>query len=425
MILKMAWKNMFRYKRRSLITASAVAFGVIFTVLFDALTYGIANETDINLLNYESSGAKFFAKGYFEKIEELPIDYLIERNDVQSITDYLDSKKISYTPELASECEIFFNEDYFETSGSITGALVGINPVKAKSVYKLHESIRSGTWLETNSDEPYCSGVVVGSWIADDMGAQLGYYITVQCKGRGGFTQTIDVPIVGILHCPDTTINSNYIFMDINYLNEMLEMDGAVTAIDVELGSHFNVDQNIEKLKKDLQKTQILSQTNAELKTWREINKDSMEIQSFYTLVTDILMIFMFVIAAVGISNTMLMSVLERKNEIGMLKAMGYSSVYIKRLFMCEGVSIGIVGCILGFAVACILNIPMSTVGINVGGLLDDVDMGFRINNIVRSAWDPIGFVKVTAGALITAGIAAFIPTGSTVKKEIADIFKN
>ncbi len=425
MILKMAWKNMLRYKRRSLITASAVAFGVVFTVLFDALIYGIANETDINLLNYECSGVKFFAKGYFEKIEELPIDYLIEKKDVELITNYLNSEKIPCTPELASECEIFFNEDYFEASGSITGALIGIDPIKTKSVYKLHESIRTGTWLEKNADEPYCTGVVVGSWIADDMNAQLGYYITVQCKGRGGFTQTIDVPIVGILHCPDTTINSNYIFMDINYLDEMLEMNGAVTAIDAGLGSRFNVDQNIEKLKKDLQETQLLSKTNAELKTWREINKDSMNIQSFYTLVTDILMLFMFVIAAVGISNTMLMSVIERKNEIAMLKAMGYSSGYIKRLFMCEGVSIGIVGCILGFAVACLLNIPMSTAGINIGGLLDDVDMGFRINNIVRSAWDPVGFIKVTAGALITAGIAAIIPTVSIVKKEIADIFKN
>ena len=50
----MAWKNIFRYKKRTIVTASAVAFGVLFTVLLDALIFGLSNESEINMLEYET-----------------------------------------------------------------------------------------------------------------------------------------------------------------------------------------------------------------------------------------------------------------------------------------------------------------------------------------------------------------------------------
>lgn len=93
MILKMAWKNIFRYKKRTLVTASAIAFGVLFTVLFNALIFGLSNESEINILEYETPGAKIFAEGYFEEIKKLPMEYLIEEKDASKATSYLESKK--------------------------------------------------------------------------------------------------------------------------------------------------------------------------------------------------------------------------------------------------------------------------------------------------------------------------------------------
>lgn len=423
MILKMAWKNIFRYKKRTLVTASAIAFGVLFTILLDALVFGISNESEINILEYETSGAKIFAGGYFEKIKTLPMDFLIEENDSEKITSYLDSKNIPYTKEIQTECEIYFNEDYFETSGSMTGILSAVDVEKSQEVFSLSQSVESGSWLTKEKDGEYCSGAVVGSWMADDMNAKPGYYITVQCKGRGGFSQTIDVPIVGIIHCPDAQINSSYIFMDIDYIDEMLSMEKAVTAIDIGLGSAGLADRNFKKFSSEIKKTDILNDS-LELKSWREIQADILSVDDMYSLYTNILMAFMFIIAAVGISNTMLMSVMERKNEIGMLKAMGYSSFYIKRLFMWEGVSIGVVGCIFGCVAACVLNIPLSTKGLDFTSTLSNVSFGYRISGLMKSGWNIPGFIRVTVGALIVAGVAAFIPANSILKKEVADIFR-
>ncbi|WP_169310644.1 ABC transporter permease [Treponema brennaborense] len=419
----MAWKNIFRYKRRTLVTASAIAFGVLFTVLFDALIFGISNESEINILEYETPGAKLLADGYFEEIKKLPMDYLIEENDSSKIISYLESKKLPYTKEIQTECEIYFNEDYFETSGSMAGIVSALDCEKAKDVFSLHESIESGTWLKKEADGSACTGAVVGSWMADDMKAQPGYFITVQCKGRGGFSQTIDVPIIGIIHCPNMAINSSYIFMDIDYIDEMLAMEKAVTAIDVGLGGGGLADRNFKRFSAEIKKTDLLH-NGPELKSWRDIQADILSVDDMYSLYCNVIMAFMFIIAAVGISNTMLMSVMERRNEIAMLKAMGYSSFYVKRLFMWEGVSIGIVGCIIGCTVACLLNIPLSAKGIDFTSTLSTVSFGYRISGLIKSGWDIPGFIRVTLGALLVAGAAAFIPTNSILKKEVADIFR-
>ena len=380
------------------------------------------NESIRNLIDYETSGAKFFADGYFKERDTLPLDYLIEENSAKEIGTFLDSKNISFTPEILLPCEVYFNEEYFETSGSITGVLCALDPKKSEKVFKTASQIESGTWLKKEEGEEYCTGAVIGSWIADDMKAQPGWYVTIQCKGRGGFMQTIDVPITGIVHCPDVPVNAGYIFMDINYINEMLEMEGAVTAIDTNLGGMSTVNSNVKKLKKDF--SEIQNDSKVELYSWNEIAEDIVSVQKMYEGISSLIMLFLFIVAAVGISNTMLMSVLERKNEIAMLKAMGYTPFYIKSLFITEGVLIGCTGCVIGMVAGCLINIPLVNVGIDFTQMLSNIDIGYRISGLIRSDWNFTGFAKIIFGALLIAAFASYFPSRSISKKEIAEIFR-
>ena len=422
MLVSIAFKNMLRYKRRTLVTSCAVAFGVMFSIVFNGFLTGMNNESIRNLIDYETSGAKFFADGYFKERETLPLDYLIEENSAKEIGTFLDSKNISFTPEILLPCEVYFNEEYFETSGSITGILCALDPKKSEKVFKTASQIESGSWLKKEEGEEYCTGAVIGSWIADDMKAQPGWYVTIQCKGRGGFMQTIDVPITGIVHCPDVPVNASYIFMDIAYINEMLEMEGAVTAIDTNLGGMSTVNSNVKKLKKDF--SEIQNDSKVKLYSWNEIAEDIVSVQKMYEGISSLIMLFLFIVAAVGISNTMLMSVLERKNEIAMLKAMGYTPFYIKSLFMTEGVLIGCTGCVIGMVAGCLINIPLVNVGIDFTQMLSNIDIGYRISGLIRSDWNFTGFAKIIFGALLIAAFASYFPSRSISKKEIAEIFR-
>ena len=70
------------------------------------------------------------------------------------------------------------------------------------------------------------------------------------------------------------------------------------------------------------------------------------------------------------------------------------------------------------------LNIPLSTKGLDFTSTLSNVSFGYRISGLMKSGWDIPGFIRVTVGALIVAGVAAFIPANSILKKEVADIFR-
>ena len=95
MLVSIAFKNMLRYKRRTLVTSCAVAFGVMFSIVFNGFLAGMNNESTRNLIDYETSGAKFFADGYFKERDTLPLDYLIEENSAKEIGTFLDSDRKS------------------------------------------------------------------------------------------------------------------------------------------------------------------------------------------------------------------------------------------------------------------------------------------------------------------------------------------
>lgn len=430
MIVTMAWKNLARYKRRTFVTACTVAAGVFLNIIFAAFINGMTTESTRNLLEYETAGARVYAPGYFTERKTYPVDYLIEENQTKEIETFFESRGNPAVPLIETTCEIYFTEEFFETSGSVTGILCGLNPKKAGKVFRFgnQDIFESGSWLEKDPDLPYCTGAVVGSWMAKDMKAQTGWYITIQCKGRDGFSQTMDVPIVGIINCPNPAVNSSYIFMDSAYLDEMLSMEGAVTSVAVNTGgvsAAASEEKQIRKAWTEKQNSAPFSgEKQPELYFWHEIADNAVATQTLYEAASAFMMLFMFIIAAVGISNTMIMSVMERKNEIAMLKAMGCTPLYIRALFVSEGIFIGILGCIMGFLLSVPVNIFMAAKGLDFTGIMSAVDIGYAVSGVFRSEWDFPAFINIMAGSLVFAGIASFFPAFSISKKEIAEIFR-
>lgn len=268
LFIRMAWKNMFRYKNRTMITSCAIAIGVMLSIIMNGLLFGIDTESQRNLQWYETSSAKIFADGYFAEKDFLP-QYFIDRDVQKNIEKILNAEKIQFTKRYQGFAEIYFNEEFFVNGGSISAILTGIDPVSDAQVFHIAEKIESGTWLESN-ESMSSEGVVIGSWLAEDIGAQVGYYVTVQCRGRGGFYQTFDVPIVGITHTENPVINSTGVFMDIAYLDEMLELEGGVT----EYALAENLQEVLSDVKINSLKGSIEQIGFLEMFSWRDLAFD-------------------------------------------------------------------------------------------------------------------------------------------------------
>src|SRR5574344_1552565 len=98
MQIQIAWKNMFRYKRRTLITAFAISCGVFFTMLLSGLLDGMNNESYLNMIEYETGSAKVYASGYFENKDKLSFDTFLESNECKNLESFFEAKNILYTP---------------------------------------------------------------------------------------------------------------------------------------------------------------------------------------------------------------------------------------------------------------------------------------------------------------------------------------
>lgn len=407
----MGLRNVFRYKRRSLITAVAIGIGVMFTIVMDGMLSGSEIESARNIRDYETGEAKLYPTGYFQDRQFLPFSYFFESADRAVIEKNLASYRL--TPRIELSAELYFNEDYFAVPGSLSAKISAVDPARDSTVFRTASMVDSGRWLESGD-----RGVVLGSWLAEDIGARCGYVISVECKGRGGFYQTFDAEIVGIVTTDDPYINRSSLFMDLSYADELFAMDGAVTEYSVRLDGNKPLGKKLASL------SASIPGYADNIYSWEAVASDAILLTKTKSGGSKIYLFFMFLIAAVGISNTMLMAVMERKSEIGMLRSLGYSVFRIRLLFLIEGFGIGLGGSLLGLAAGCIINFFMTVYGLDFSFMLREMDAGYRITGILRSTWHIGGIISAVAGAVAISTVMAWFPSGKILKSEVADIMR-
>lgn len=426
---RMAFRNVWRYRRRSLITAIAIGLGVLFTIMIDAMLFGAERESAQNIRDYETGDVKVFAPGYFAERQFLPFEFFLETHDRSLLEEAFSQSSVDAAPRTVASAELYFSEDFFKVAGSATVKLHAIDPVKEAAVFRTPHAIESGRWLV-----PGDTGIVVGSWLAEDIAAKVGYTVSVELKGRGGFYQTFDAEIVGIALTDNPYVNRSAVYMDLSYADELLALDGAVTEYAVVFRGGGKPAERKGQLAAEIAEAfprkasgsaGLARSAAPEIYSWEEVESDAVLLTKTKSGGSKVYLFFMFIIAAVGISNTMLMAVMERKNEIGMLRSLGYGKSSIRWLFLVEGFAIGLIGTAAGTALGSIVVAFMVQYGLDFSFMLREMDAGYRITGVMRSAWHPEGMITAIVGALAISSVVAWFPSGRILKSEVADILRS
>jgi ABC-type lipoprotein release transport system permease subunit len=156
---------------------------------------------------------------------------------------------------------------------------------------------------------------------------------------------------------------------------------------------------------------------------WMDYVKDYLGYEAMESGSTQIFSVFLFILAFIGISNTMLLAILERTKEIGMMRAMGMTGGQLIFTYMIEAGFMGLIGSVLGIIAACLLNIPMIKYGVDFSEMMEQMggNMGYRIAGNFRGTWRPGTIIGSGIVATILASIMAFLPTRRTVKMGITE----
>jgi putative ABC transport system permease protein len=136
-----------------------------------------------------------------------------------------------------------------------------------------------------------------------------------------------------------------------------------------------------------------------------------------------VLVLFLAGIALVGIINTMLMSVLEKRQEIGTLKALGMRERDVRRLFLLEGTLLGFAGGLAGLLLGAGINAYFATTGLDMQSLLGETG-GLKIIGVIRSTWKASAFTTALLICTLTGGAASYFPARRAVRLEAAEALR-
>lgn len=430
MLASLAWKNLSRYRRRTLITATALAAGLSLYILVDSMLTGIDQESQRNLMWYETGSAAIMTDAFFDERDRLPLDEAI--SDPQPILDELDGRGVPAAPRTVFQGELHVFQDPYPADGSFMTKVHAVDPERDPSVFRLRESVAEGRYLRPGED-----GVLLGAWLAEDLGAEVGYPMTIVTKTRRGFYQTIDAEVVGILEVPNPVTNRSGVFLPLSTADDYLQMEGAVTEIALSFPLGTDAQRRTDQLAEELFPAAASGQAGSGqagsqqagsqlvAKSWQELAPEFVALSQSKSAGTGVILFLVFIIAAVGISNTMLMAVYERVREIGMLRAIGMSDRDIRKLFLFEAGGIGVFGALIGVALGTVFTALMVYVGIDYSWLIRDFDIGYRIVGVMRGAWNP-GTMGIAAliGIVLTVAVA-WLPTKRAIRMSITDALRH
>jgi len=384
--IRLAWRNLLRNRKRTLLSTSGLAVALIILVITDGLFDGIIRQTFDNMIREEQAHVRMFAKGYLE--EDIPgLDYLLTNVDslAQRVTE-LSGAKTTVRMKMPAT---------FISNGEETLLTVrGLDLATDQNVFRTLDHLVVGQNLDGRSGE-----ALVGRRLAKEFSLKLNDSFTVLRKSAPGAMNSLRLRVHGIIDTGHPDFDNNSVIISLKDAQSLALVKNAATEIAI-LGKR-ETDAN------RLRKTLRTEMPGYDWETWEEGAEDFMPMMRMKRAGSAIFIIILALVAMVAITNTMTMAVHERTREIGSLRAMGYSIRRILWMFLLEGLLIGFMAGAAAVIVGGGVTLWLSKVGISLAAY-DDIDFGMAISKAMYPALTLGNILATFVFGIIIGGLASW-----------------
>jgi putative ABC transport system permease protein len=347
MLFKIALRNVLRNKRRSGLTFAAIGLGLALIVIFQGVIGGMDTQITDNFIRAQAGHIQIYAQGYEKKARLLSLDARLK--DPETL-----AQKVQEVPGVSAVAQrIQFGALIGTRRESLRALGLAIQPDQEKQFGTISNAIVAGTYL--NDQGGYA---LIGKQLAEDLGLKVGDVLTIVANTVSGALNAIDVEIQGIFYTGYAQLDNSTLVVTLRDAQKLLDMANQVTQLAVMLNDIDQTDTIAAKVKS------ALADDHVEIQTWMETGAAIWQLLQLRRWILGVISIIVIVIAALGIANTMLMSVFERTREIGTLMALGTTPREIVTLFLAESSIIGAAGGLVGSAVGGTVVKVLSIVGI-------------------------------------------------------------
>ena len=405
-----AFRNLIRHKRRTILTGITIAVGLWIYIFMDSVMSGLDRGSVDNMINLTTSAVKIHTKKYDEEKESLPLKYGLDRVDdiIQKIKR--EPRVSAVTPRTQFIGELSNYEESIPIMGTI------IDPAHDRDVFTLTEYIE-GTYFSSES----ALEIILGKELAKDLNVGPGDFITLLALTKYDSRNADDFKIVGTVKTTDPTLNKSAVFISYNAANQFLELENTVTELNVRLKHRINFNELLIDMK-DVRKSITTQYPDLVSYTFAEIGAGILELVRQKKQWGIVMTLIILLIAAVGIVNSVLMSVFERIREVGVLRAMGFESGEIMRMFIVEGAMIGFIGSLAGVLLGIATVIVLTTYGYPMDKIYGDMYIdtaGFPVWGTIYGEWNIPLIIGSFLFGQITSILASIPPANTAAKMEV------
>ncbi len=400
--LRIAWRNIWRQRRRTLLIAVGMGVTMSLLVFYDGLIGGFEQAIYGNAIQLLGGNIQVHAPGYNEKAGRKPLLPLENPDAVVQVAEtqanvVVASKRI-VTGGLVTNRE-----------GAFSVSIIGVETDKESLVTPVADTITSGRYLNPDDGDM----IVIGQGLATAMDIVVGDRITLVGGSAHEQTRQRTMTIVGIYDVGVPSVEKTTIYMSLAEAQQLFGLDGQVTEI-------------VISLKQIGQEPGVMSAINSqvpgyEVESWETSIPDLKQTMDMKTGVMGVFGVFMLGIAAIGILNLLLMAVFERTREIGIIGALGLRPGQIMLMFLLEGVLIGVLGAALGAILGTTFNWIFSVVGLDYSQFADLTEYTALINGSIYTQLVPLKVLQHAFTVAIIAALAALYPAYEASRREPAE----
>ncbi len=396
MLFRLAWRNIWRNKRRSFIVLASVMVGLIAIVLSDGLSNGMMRQMLFNQVNLDISHIQIHKAGF--NSNKIVKNYVPDYKHVESV--------LNKDQEVEAYSKRVYATGIISSANNSSGVIIyGINPAAEAKVSVIKSSIINGRYLGNGRRE-----IIIGKKLAEKLGVEVGDKIVAMANTIKGDIGSDAFRIVGIFRTSSSEFDKMTVYVNAGAEQEMLGIGDNYHEFAV-ITKDYN---KVTSVKKSLEE-QLGS--GYEVYTYRNMLPMLIYQMELYKESMMILNVIIGLALIFGIINTMLMSVFERIREFGVLMAIGMKNSRLYLMIVFEAFILGVIGTFAGLICGLLLDIPLAHSGINLSIFSAGLE-SFGIGAIIYPVLSIGNLINSILFMPLVAVVGALYPAYKAIKLE-------
>jgi ABC-type lipoprotein release transport system permease subunit len=398
-LLQIAWRNLWRNPRRTLITTAAIALGYSMLLVFACLLAGLRAQMIDNGTRFGLSHIQLHAPDYYPDRSIYKTLGGPEGVEVRKLL-----AAVTADPRVrAASPRVYGYGLVSHTSHSAGAEILGVVPGQEPQISALHTRMVQGAYLSDQTPK----GVVIGDKLANTLDATVGAELIVMTQAVDGSMGNDLYTVVGIFHTGQEAVDRGQVRMSLAAAQELLSLTPArIHEVGVRLSDAGEATAVAGALEARVSKI-----VPVRARAWPELSPELAEYVRLNQSGTAVLAFIVFLVAVIGVMNTMLMAVFERTRELGVLMALGMRPALVVGLILIEAASLVVASLIFGGALGTPLLWYLQAHGLDLRRVMGELSIvGVTVDPIWYGRQDFAAYGRTALGLTLAALFSALYP---------------